>query len=208
MRRLKRRFKRPKSPYDVNQIKEGKELLSRYGLRRKKEIWIAQDIVRNFRQRARQLIAEHDEAAEKILLERLAGLGLLPEGSQLDDVLGLTVEALLERRLQTVVHKKGLTKTARQARQSIVHGHVTIGDRLIVHPSYIVPVDQEGDITSTFTPPEPPSGKGQVAEAPQDAEETDEAPGEEPAAEEATEPAAPAEEPAETPAPETEEKKE
>ena len=155
MRRLRRRYKRPKSPYDEQQIADGKELQKTYGLRRKKEIWIGQEIVRSFRQRARGLTAESNPAEEKILLQKLATLGLLPKDAHLDDVLGLTVESLLNRRLQTLVHTKELAKTPGQARQSIVHGHVSIGGQKMVFPSYLVRVEEEGSIASTFTPPTP-----------------------------------------------------
>jgi len=155
MRRLRRRFKRPKSPFDVQQLADGKELQKKYGLRRKKEIWIAQEIVRGFRQRARQLTAESNPAEENILLKKIEKLGLLPEGGKLDDVSGLTVENLLERRLQTLVEKRGFAKTVNQARQTIVHGQVRIRERKIIFPSYLVTVEEESSIVSSFTPPKP-----------------------------------------------------
>lgn len=159
MRRSRKRFKRPKRPYSVVELQEGKELQAKYGLRRKKEIWIARGIIRSFRQRARELIAARNPAEEKVLLDKLARMGLLPPGAALDDVLGLTIEGLLSRRLQTVVASKGLVKTPKQARQAIVHGHVRIGSRKIVFPSYLVLAAEEGQITSSFRPPEPPAKK-------------------------------------------------
>ena len=174
MRRFRRRFKRPKRPYDNDQLEEGKTLKKTYGLRRKKEIWIAQNIVRGFRQRARELTAVHDPEQEKVLLTRLAKLGLLADDSTLDDVLGLTVEHVLDRRLQTLVMKKGFAKTPLQSRQSIVHGQVSIGIHAITFPSYLVPVKEEDAIVSSFTPPEPVTTRGQVAPVPHDASGSEE----------------------------------
>jgi len=65
-------------------------------------------------------------------------MGVIPEGGTLDDVLGLSLEALLERRLQSIVAKRGLAKTPHQARQYIVHGHISVGGRRIRVPSYLV----------------------------------------------------------------------
>jgi len=176
MRKFRKRFKRPKSPYDMQQIKEGKELQKGYGLRRKKEIWIAQETLRGFRQRARELIAVSDPEKEKVLLEKLAKIGLLEKGAGLDNVLGLSVENLLERRLETIVFKSGLAKTPLQARQAIVHGHVRIGGRRITFPSYIVNAEEQGIIKCSFKPPEPPKKVGQVAKPVQEKPEAEEKP--------------------------------
>ena len=149
---------------DVQQLKEGKILQKKYGLRRKKEIWISQGILRNFRQRARKLIAVKNPEQEKILLEKLSKMGLLPKDSNLDAVLGLTIEDILGRRLETITHKKGLAKTPRQARQAIVHGHLMISGRKVYSPSMLVNSAEEELITSTFKIPEPPSRKKAVKE--------------------------------------------
>lgn len=77
-------------------------------------------------------------SAEGKLLPSLIRTGFIPEGASLDDVLGLTIENLLERRLQSIVSRKGLANTLHQARQMITHGHVTVGDRVITVPSYVV----------------------------------------------------------------------
>ncbi len=65
----------------------------------------------------------------------------------LDDVLDLTVEDVLERRLQTIVFRKGLAKTIYQARQLITHGHIAIGNRKVTVPGYIVTREDESQIT-------------------------------------------------------------
>jgi len=61
----------------------------------------------------------------------------------LDDLLILTPEAFLERRLQTVVFKKGLAKTIKQARQLITHGFIAINGRRVTAPSYMVNLEEE-----------------------------------------------------------------
>lgn len=121
-------------------------VLTKYGLRRKEEIWRAQTLLRNFRRQARNLLAASGPQAEREtrqLISRLQSLGLVGEKATLDDVLGLTVDKLLERRLQTIVHRKGLAHSMLQARQLITHGHIAIAGRRVNVPSYLVPVKEE-----------------------------------------------------------------
>ena len=79
-------------------------------------------------------------------LNKLVNLGLLQKGQGLDDALALTVENILDRRLQTIVFRKGAAKTPRQARQFITHGHLSIEGRRMVYPSYMVPAEEEAKI--------------------------------------------------------------
>jgi small subunit ribosomal protein S4 len=95
---------------------------------------------------ARSLIGKMPEERAKMeneLLTRLKKLGILAETSALDNVLDLAIEDLLERRLQTIVFRKGLARTIFQARQLITHGHINIGNRRVTVPSYIVSKEEE-----------------------------------------------------------------
>jgi small subunit ribosomal protein S4 len=147
MRRLKKKMKRPRTPWDSARIEEEDRLMKDFGLRRKREIWRAQEIVRNFRRRARNLIAVKDEKKTKILLDKLTELGLLQKGQGLDQVLQLKVNEILNRRLQTIVQRKGFAVSMKEARQKITHGHVYVAGRKMAFPAYIVPAKNEGLIT-------------------------------------------------------------
>lgn len=158
MRRLKKKYETPKRPWDKARIEEEKKIMKKYGLRRKREIWRAEAILRKYRRMARDLNAIKDEEKAKQLIEKLYKLGILKsKDSTLDDVLGLTVEDILERRLQTIVYRKGFANTPKQARQFIVHGHVFINDRKVVFPSYLVPREEEDKIKVKIKPNAPPS---------------------------------------------------
>ncbi len=145
-RRLKSKIPRPRKPWDKARIEEEKKLMQEYGLRRKRELWRLRDILRRFRARAREIAASYNEKEFRDLMTRLTNLNLVPDGAGIETILGLTIEDLLERRLQTVVYKKGLARTIKQARQFIVHGHVFIGDRRVVYPGYLVRKGEENDI--------------------------------------------------------------
>ncbi len=73
--------------------------------------------------------------------------GISPDSdSGLEDVLALGTEDVLERRLQTQVHKKKLSNSLKHARQLIVHGHIAINDRRVTIPSYMVSLEEERGI--------------------------------------------------------------
>src|SRR3989442_4054992 len=167
------KFERPSHPWEAERIKAENELLKKYGLKNKKELWRSQYTLRRFRQRARELQARvrtGDKQAEKEreqLLRRLGRLGLLPlEGTKLDDVLALDVEAILSRRLQTLAFLKGLAFTPRQARPIIRTGHVSIAGRRVTIPGILVSRTEENGISydtrsaiSNDLPPVPPTGQ-------------------------------------------------
>jgi small subunit ribosomal protein S4 len=89
---------------------------------------------------------ERRSIMEKQLLGRLRRLGILSRNVALDNVLDMSVEDILERRLQTLVFRKGLTKSIYQAREFITHGHIAINERRISSPGYLVLKDEESKL--------------------------------------------------------------
>ncbi|MCD6381599.1 MAG: 30S ribosomal protein S4 [Candidatus Aenigmarchaeota archaeon] len=147
-RRRKKTYEKPRRPFD--RLDEERKIMREFGLRRKRELWKAETILREFRRRARELASkigagEEYKKEEEKLLTRLNRLGL--SVSNLDDVLRLTVEDILSRRMQTIIFKKGLVNTPKQARQFIVHGHILINGRRIQSPSFLVPKELEDKIS-------------------------------------------------------------
>ncbi len=133
----------------MERIKEESQLRREYGYKNKTEVWKVQSILRSFRAQARRLIPLTDEQAQlekRQLLSKLASLGLVNENAQIEDVLALTVRDLLERRLQTLVFRKKLANSVKQARQFITHGHITINGKKITSPAYMVKVSEENGI--------------------------------------------------------------
>ncbi len=150
-----RRFKKKRVSYlkrwDKARIQREKELMKKYGLRRKREIWRAEYIVKKYRRLARQLIANPNEKLEKEILQKINKYGIM-KAEKIEDLLNLSVENILERRLQTIVYKLGLANTLKQARQFIVHGHIEVNGRIIRQPSYLVPVEEESKIRLLLDP--------------------------------------------------------
>ncbi len=148
----RRKYDTPSHPWQGSRIKEENELLKKYGLKNKKELWKAQSLLRNYRRQGRDLLARlrygdlQAQKEMKALLKKLANLGFLSESATIDDVLALELERILERRLQTLVYIKGLAYTPKQARQLIVHGHTVVNDRKVTVPGYLVKKHEEGSI--------------------------------------------------------------
>jgi len=146
MKRQRKKYAKPTRPFDKQRIEREKELLKNFGLKKKTELWKVEALLRNYRSLARELAASRNAEKEKILINKLVKMGVLDEGAALDNVLGLTIDKLLERRLPNLIFKKGFANTINQARQFVTHGHVIIDGRKILYPSYLVTKDEEGKI--------------------------------------------------------------
>jgi len=150
-KKSRKKWQGPSHPWRKETLLEEMQLVGEYGLRNKKELWIARSFLREIRAKTRRLLAlppEERTMFEEPLISRLYKLGLVPSReASLDDVLSLTVRDVLERRLQTIVYRKGLAKTIRQARQLITHGHIAVNSRRVRSPGYLVTRDEENLVT-------------------------------------------------------------
>ena len=151
-KKQRKKFSKPGHPWQKDRIAAEKIIVKQYGLRRKYEVWKMDSMLKKFLYRAKTIIGEkslQSEIEKKQLLERLYLLGLLKKDSKVEDVLNLTLKDILERRLQTLVHRKQMAKTIKQAREFIVHEHITVGSRKITAPSYLVSINEEQNIRLT-----------------------------------------------------------
>jgi small subunit ribosomal protein S4 len=148
-KKSRKTYRRPRQIWTTDQLSSELYLIGSYGLRSKGELWKAQTKVADIRNQARELLAltvESRQAQETKLLSHLQRLGLVKDSATLDDILNLKLEDILERRLQTIIMKKDNAKSPHQSRQLVVHGHVSIGERTINIPGYIVKKDEEAKI--------------------------------------------------------------
>jgi small subunit ribosomal protein S4 len=145
MKRKHKNYSRPKRPFDKARIEEEKKIVKEFGLKNKKEIWKAEAKINSFRERAKKLVSKSDED-KKIFFSKLNKIGL--NVNSIAEVLSLTKENLLNRRLQTIDFKKEIAKTPKEARQMITHKKILVDGEAINIPSYIVPVELENKITA------------------------------------------------------------
>lgn len=165
-KKQRKKFDPPRFPWQIDALDNELKLLGQYGLRNKKEIWRHKTLLSKYRGIGRSLLGmstEERKKQEKQLLDRLHRLGILPEESALDDVLDLSLEDILERRLQTLVFHRGLAHSIQQSRQFITHGHIAIDGKRVSTPSYLVLKDEETKIAyapkSPLTNPDHPITK-------------------------------------------------
>ncbi|MCK4364616.1 MAG: 30S ribosomal protein S4 [Thermoplasmatales archaeon] len=155
----RKKYETPSHPWQADRIKEENELIEKYGLKNKREIWKAKTRLRKYRGQARELLAKvrteyvQSKKESDQLLMHLNRMNILPINSTLDDVLALETESILSRRLQTLTYLKGLANTPDQARQIISHGHIGISEKRVTVPSYMVTKDEEGEIGYTSDSP-------------------------------------------------------
>lgn len=140
-RKQRKKYSGPSHPWMAERLDAERVLLKEYGLKNKKELWKMGSLLAKFKNKTKELIGsdtEQSKKEEKELLERLKKLELLEGNAKLEDVLGLDVRNILERRLQTQIYRIGLAKSAKQARQFITHNHIIINGKRVNVPSYLI----------------------------------------------------------------------
>eukprot|EP00842_Homolaphlyctis_polyrhiza_P005655 jgi/Hompol1/6090/HPOL_004868-RA len=152
-------YKVPRRAYGSERLDAELKLAGEYGLKNKHEIWRVSFTLSNIRRAARELLKLEDKDPRRLfegnaLIRRLIRTGILDEEkAKLDYVLGLKVEDLLERRLQTQVFKRGLAKSVHHARVLIRQRHIRVGKQIVDIPSFIVRLDSEKHIDFALTSP-------------------------------------------------------
>ena len=150
-----KQYQTPKRPFEKTRIEEENRLMIEYGLRNKREVWKAASHLRRYRKAARDLLALMSTGTDRALFEakkaeligHLQRTGLLGPDADIDNVLSLKVQNQLERRLKTLVHRQGLARSPKQARQMITHGHIAIGGKRVSIPGYKVSRSEETEIS-------------------------------------------------------------
>ena len=159
-RKHRKKYTTPMHPWQKERLDAEREIRTKYGTRNKKEIWKMNSKLKSFfvgAKKANSAKSEQDKLEAEQLLTRVRKLGLIAETQGADAILDLQLASIMERRLQTIVLKKGLARTAKQARQFITHEHILIGNKKITSPSYLVTLEEEGlisfDHKSAFNDP-------------------------------------------------------
>ncbi|MFY9800231.1 MAG: 30S ribosomal protein S4 [Methanoregula sp.] len=148
-------YQTPKRPFEKTRIESETRLVIEYGLRNKREVWKAQSRLRKYRKGARELLAIMSSSVDKTIFEakkeelisHMQRSGLLGPDADIDAVLALKIQTQLERRLQSIVYRKGLARSPKQARQLITHGHIAIDGRRVNIPGYLVKRNEEPQVT-------------------------------------------------------------
>ena len=148
--RKHKKFNRPRKIYDAALIKEENDLIKKYGLKNRREVWKASYQVNKIRNLAKALItADEKEKNEFVERQRQKGFNV----TNIAEVLSLTKEDYMKRRLQSIIVQKGFAKTHKQARQLIVHKHVSLAGNYIDSPSHLTTIDEESSLSVNIAVP-------------------------------------------------------
>ncbi len=133
--------------WSTARIEVDSKFIKEFGLKNEKELWKIQTELSKLRGNVRLLLsAPESENINKIsdsILSKLVKYGIAAPGVSLEKALDLDETAFLERRLQSLVFRKGLAKSMAQSRQLITHGFIAISGRKIDKPGYRVSVSEE-----------------------------------------------------------------
>ncbi len=147
-KRNRSKFEKPKDRWNLERIKSDRSLINEYGLKNMKELWTAQTEVSRIRRNVRELLSgSGSEDVKERIIGRLARLGIATRDTTLDNLLDLKENDLLNRRLQTIVFRRGMARTIKQARQLTVHGFIAIDGNRVNRPGYLVDAVVEGRIS-------------------------------------------------------------
>ena len=146
----KKKYAKPAHPWQGARIKEERSLMKEYGLKNKKELWKMGTILKKIKTQAKSLISRTDAEAQKekeLFLKRLARLGIITSiDVKLEDILGMSVKDILDRRRQGIFMRIALAKCSKQRSQIMKHMLLRINDKIVDIPSYLVLAEEEKSV--------------------------------------------------------------
>src|SRR3989344_4318207 len=165
-KKIRKKYSKPTHQWQRIRIEEERAIEKEYGFKNKKEIWKFKSKIKKLNTQSKRLMKQRTSQGameEKQLLDRLYNLGIIEQDAQLENILGLDLRRILDRRLQTQVFKQNLAGSMKQARQLILHGHIFVKGEKVTIPSYLVHRGDEFKIAysegSNFNDPDHPERK-------------------------------------------------
>merc|ERR1719218_52126 len=159
LRNFSKTSKPPRRPFEKERLDAELKLIGTYGLKNKREIWRVRLALAKIRATARTLLTKDEKDPQRIfegqaLLRRMTRYGILDEDKlRLDYVLSLKIENFLDRRLQTLVFKRGLAKSIHHARVLIRQRHIRVARQIVNVPSFMVRVESQPHIEFSLNSP-------------------------------------------------------
>ena len=100
-KRQRKLYSKPMHHWDKERIEEENALMKEYGFKNKRELWKMTSMLRKFKERAKQYVKEDPKniSLRKELIKKLYSLGLVDLDAKIDDILGLPLKKILDRRI-------------------------------------------------------------------------------------------------------------
>ncbi len=140
-----------KKRWDKKTIVDEAVLVNDYALKNKTEIRKVEMEISKIKKIAKSLnrtVESKEGDIAKNFVEKLKVNGYLNvDATSLDEVLEIKLRNILERRLSNIVYKNKLARTPIQARQFVVHRHITVNGKLVDSPSFMVPLNLESTVS-------------------------------------------------------------
>jgi small subunit ribosomal protein S4 len=151
-KKIRKKYETPSLMWDSIRIQHEHELKERYGLKNLRELWILDSELRRIRKNVRDVLSGRtEESVGRDIITRLSRYNIVKGDAKLDDLLVVNVDSFLERRLQTMVLRKGLAKSMKQARQLVSHGLIAVNGKRLTSPGHLVLASEE-DALAYFKP--------------------------------------------------------
>ncbi|MCL5101933.1 MAG: 30S ribosomal protein S4 [Candidatus Marsarchaeota archaeon] len=147
-KRNRKKFDKPKDIWNLARINADNALIKEYGLKNMSELWKVQSELSRIRGNVRLLLSGSAGMGnvEQALKARLVKLGIIDKDTPLEKLLELNEKMILDRRLESVVYRRGMARSMKQARQLITHGFISINGQKFTIPGYLVKAEEENKI--------------------------------------------------------------
>ncbi len=155
-RKPRKKYSTPSHPWEKDRIDEEKKIMKEYGLKNKKEIWKMNSILKSLKDMVKKtstLRTKQMQTERSHVINKAKRFKMINREAGADNILSLEVKDILERRLQTVVFRKGMANSMIQARKFITHGHISVDNKVIKIPSHLVSDEEEEKIAYSTTSP-------------------------------------------------------
>jgi len=157
IRRPRKKYQTPSHPWEAARMAEEKPLMKEYGLSNKRDLWKMSSYAKTIAIQAKKLIAKRDDEQsikeKELLMQRLIRYNLIRPGDPIETALSLNSKDILERRLQTMVVRKNLARSMKQARQLVTHKHIMVNKKVITSPAYLVSALEENQLAYSENSP-------------------------------------------------------
>mmetsp|Transcript_24701 Transcript_24701/g.43908 ORF Transcript_24701/g.43908 Transcript_24701/m.43908 type:complete len:260 (+) Transcript_24701:1011-1790(+) len=153
-RRYKKVSNKPKNPFEKKRFENELKIINKYGLKSKVELWKYQLLIAKLKKITGKVLRTEIDYDPSVVVSKKYNLLwfcfkfnlLLESESGLEYVLRVSLEQLLERRIQFLIVRLGMATTCHEARIKLLHKRVMFKTQSIDKPSFLVRKSNEDKI--------------------------------------------------------------